>query len=147
MDEFTRNVPISLGTFIGHHQSLSASAKNVLSRVFKSFFSVFYITLQNYVNAELDKSVLLMTSNEFKKTEHYQRKWNIIKKIRILNKKNNNAYTLNFHSECPFRYERIVIKTLISRAKQRSSLRTIFLNELRNIKQTHLNYGFPNLTI
>ena len=33
----------------------------------------FFITLQNYVNTKLDKTEMLMTSNEFK-TERYQ--WN-----------------------------------------------------------------------
>ena len=52
--------------------------------------------------------------------------------------------TLNFQSECPFRSKRTIIKTLISRAKLLSSSRTIFLNELKNIKQTLINNGFPN---
>ena len=47
-------------------------------------------------------------------------------------------------SECPFRYKRTIIKTLISRTKLPSSSRTIFLNELKNIKQTFINNGFPN---
>ena len=48
---------------------------------------------------------------------------------------NINPRTFNFQSECPFRYKRTIIKTLISRAKLLSPSRTTFLNEL-NIKQT-----------
>ena len=55
--------------------------------------------------------------------------------------------TLNFKSECPFRYKRTIIKTLISRAKQLSSRRTIFLNELKNIKQTLINNGFSTYIV
>ena len=57
---------------------------------------------------------------------------------------NINPCTFNFQSECPFRYKRAIIKTLISRAKLLSSSQTIFLNELKNIKQTLINNGFPN---
>ena len=60
---------------------------------------------------------------------------------------NTNPCTLNFQSECPFRYKRTIIKTLISRAKLLSSSRTIFLNELKNIKQTLINNGFPNYIV
>ena len=39
----------------------------------KEFFLNFFLTLQNYVNADLDKTEMLMTSNEFKtKIEYYQ---------------------------------------------------------------------------
>ena len=38
----------------------------------KSFFFFFLITLQNYINANLDKTEMLMTLNEFKKPERYQ---------------------------------------------------------------------------
>ena len=44
----------------------------------------------------------------------------------------------------PFHYKRTIIKTLNSRAKQLSSSRIIFLNELKNIKQTFINNAFPN---
>ena len=44
----------------------------------------------------------------------------------------------------PSAYKRSIIKTLISRAKLLSSSRTLFLNELKNIKQTLMNNGFPN---
>ena len=57
---------------------------------------------------------------------------------------NINPCTLNFQSECPFRYKRTIIKTLISRTKLLSSFWTLFLNELKNIKQTRMNNGFPN---
>ena len=46
---------------------------------------------------------------------------------------NINPCTLNFHSECPFRYQRTIIKTLISKATLLPSFRTIFLNELKKI--------------
>ena len=60
---------------------------------------------------------------------------------------NIDPCNLYFHSECPFRYKRTIIKTLISRAKLLSSCRTIFLNELKNIKQTLIYYGFPNYIV
>ena len=48
---------------------------------------------------------------------------------------NINPCTLNFQSECPFSYKKkTIIKTPISRATLLSSSRTIFLNELKNIK-------------
>ena len=57
-----------------------------------------------------------------------------------------NPSTLNFQSECPFHYKRTIIK-LISRAKLLSSSQTIFLKELKNIKQTLMNNGFPNYIV
>ena len=60
---------------------------------------------------------------------------------------NINPCTLSFQSECPFYYKRTIIKTLISRAKLLSSSQTIFLNELKNIKQTLINNGFPNYIV
>ena len=60
---FSKIVPSAFGPFIGHHQGLFACVKSV----FKVFFLVFLITLQNYVNAKFDKTEILMTSNEFKK--------------------------------------------------------------------------------
>ena len=60
------------------------------------------------------------------------------------NPTNINPCTLNFHNECSFRYKRTIIKTIISRAKLLSSSLTIFLKELKNIKQTLINNGFPN---
>ena len=59
---------------------------------------------------------------------------------------NINLCTLNFHSECPFCYKRTFVKSLISRGKLFSSYQTIFLNELRNIKQTLIN-EFPNYIV
>ena len=51
---------------------------------FKSLLKIFFfITVKKYLNAELDKTVSLMTSNEFEKKEQYQWKKNIIKKYRI----------------------------------------------------------------
>ena len=44
---------------------------------------------------------------------------------------NINPCTLNFQSECSFRYKRTIIKTLISRAKLLSSSQTNFLNKLK----------------
>ena len=39
---------------------------------------------------------------------------------------NNNAFAVNFKSECQFRYEKAIINNLISRAKLISSSKTIF---------------------
>ena len=55
VDEFTKIIPSAFGPFIGHHQMLLARVKSVLKEDFK-----FFITLQNYVNTELDKTELLM---------------------------------------------------------------------------------------
>ena len=63
---------------------------------------------------------------------------------------NTNPCTPNLQSERPlplYRYKRTIIATLISRAKLLSSPRTIFLNELKNIKQTLINNGFPNYIV
>ena len=60
---------------------------------------------------------------------------------------NINPCTLNFQSECSFRYKRMIIKTFISRAKLLSSSQTIFLNELKNIKRTLINNGFPTYIV
>ena len=43
--------------------------------------------------------------------------------------------------------KKTILKTFISRAKLQSSSRTIFLNELKNIKQTLINNGFPNYIV
>ena len=57
--------------------------------------------------------------------------------LHILKKPANiNPCPHNFHSECPFRYKRTIMKTLISRAKLLSSSLTVFLNKLEIIKQT-----------
>ena len=56
----------------------------------------------------------------------------------------NNSCTLNFKSECPFRYKKAIIHNLISRAKLISSSKTIFYKEVENIKQALINNGFPN---
>ena len=55
-----------------------------------------------------------------------------------------NSSTLNYKSECPYRYKTAVIKNFLQRAKLISSSRTLFLKELSNIKQTLVNNGFPN---
>ena len=60
---------------------------------------------------------------------------------------NINPCTLNFQSKCLFRYKRTIIKTLISRAKLLSSSQTNFLYQLKNIKQTLINNGFPNYIV
>ena len=59
---------------------------------------------------------------------------------------NNNSCTLNFKSECPFRYKKTIINSLISRAKLISS-KTIFYKEVENIKQALINNGFPNYIV
>ena len=56
----------------------------------------------------------------------------------------NNSCTLNFKSECPFRYKKAIINNLIFRAKLISSSKTIFYKEVENIKQALINNGFPN---
>ena len=58
-----------------------------------------------------------------------------------------NSCLINYKSECPFRYKTAVIKNLIKRSKLISSSNTIFYNELRKIKQTLVNNGFPNHVI
>ena len=60
---------------------------------------------------------------------------------------NINPSNRNFHSECPFRYKRTIIKILISRAKLLSSSQIVILTELKNIKQTLNNNGFPNYIV
>ena len=50
----------------------------------------------------------------------------------------NKSFTLNFNSQCPFRYKKAIINNLISRAK------TVFGKEVENIKQSLINNGFPN---
>ena len=60
---------------------------------------------------------------------------------------NINPFTLDFQSENPFRYKRTIIKTLISWTKVLSSSRTMFLNELKDIKRTLINNGFPNYIV
>ena len=60
---------------------------------------------------------------------------------------NINPCALNFQNECPFRHKRTILKTLISRAKLQSPSRNIFLNELKNIKQTLINNGSPSYIV
>ena len=72
MDEFTKIVPSAFGLFIGHHQGLFACVKSFFLNI---FFLVLFITLQYDVNVKLDKTEMLMTSNELKKKlERNQRK-------------------------------------------------------------------------
>ena len=59
----------------------------------------------------------------------------------------NNSFTLNFKSECPFRYKKAIIRNLISRAKLISTSQTIFYKEVENIKQALINNGFPNYIV
>ena len=60
---------------------------------------------------------------------------------------NNNFCTLNFKSECPFRYKKGIINNLIFRAKLISSPKTIFYKEIENIKQALINNEFPNYIV
>ena len=73
----------------------------------------------------------------------------IITSLPPLTKKpsSNNSCTLNFKSECPFRYKKAIIHNLISRAKLISSSKTIFYKEVENIKQALINNGFPNYIV
>ena len=57
-----------------------------------------------------------------------------------------NSCTLNFKSECLFRYKKAIIHNLISHAKLISS-KTIFYKEIENIKQALINNGFPNYIV
>ena len=56
---------------------------------------------------------------------------------------NNNSCTLNFKSECPFRYKKAIINNLISHAKLISS----FYKEVEYIKQALIHNGFPNYIV
>ena len=60
---------------------------------------------------------------------------------------NINTCTLNFQSEYPFHYKRTIIKALISRVQLLSSSWTIFLNELKSIKQALIYNGFLNYIV
>ena len=73
----------------------------------------------------------------------------IITSLPLLTKKpsSNNSCTLNFKSECPFRYKKAIIHNLISSAKLISSSKTIFYKEVENIKQALINNGFPNYIV
>ena len=46
----------------------------------------------------------------------------------------NYSCTLNFKSECPFRYKKAIIHNLISRAKLIFSSKTIFYKEVEILK-------------
>ena len=59
----------------------------------------------------------------------------------------NNSCTLNFKRECSFWYKKSIINNQISRAKLISSSKIIFCKELKNIKQTLINKGFPNYIV
>ena len=50
---------------------------------------------------------------------------------------NNNSCTLSFKSECSFRYKKVIINNLISRAKLISSFKTIFYKEMKNKTNSH----------
>ena len=60
VDELTKIVPSSFGPFIGHHQGLLECIKSVFFKGFERVILGFFITLQNGVNAELDKTEMLM---------------------------------------------------------------------------------------
>ena len=49
----------------------------------------------------------------------------------------NNSCTLNFKSECPFRYKKAIIHNLISRAKLISSSKTIFYRVRKHKTGSH----------
>ena len=67
--------------------------------------------------------------------------------LRTKKPSNNNSCTLNFKSECPFKYKKAIINNLISRAKLISSSKIIFYKEIENIKQALINNGFPNYIV
>ena len=60
VDEFTKIVQSAFGPFIGHHQGLFAYVKSVFLRSLLKSLLGFFITLQNYINTELDKTEMLM---------------------------------------------------------------------------------------
>ena len=59
----------------------------------------------------------------------------------------NNPCIVNYKSECPHWYKIAIIKNLLNYAKQISSFNEIFYNELKDIKQTLINSGFPNYLV
>ena len=65
-------------------------------KIFLKRFLGYFITLQNYVSAKLDKIEMLMILNEFR-IERYQRKY-IIKKKRTLKKNLRHFKTLSLFS-------------------------------------------------
>ena len=73
----------------------------------------------------------------------------IITSLPLLTKKPtyNNFCTLNFKRACRFRYKKAIINLLISCAKLISFSKTIFFKEIKNIKQTLINNGFPNYIV
>ena len=101
---------------------------NTIQEIFQNN-SVLNFTQEININNKIPFLVVLIdTSNiDWFITSTYKKSTNI------------NPWTLNFQSECPFHYKRTIIKALISRAKLLSSFRTIFLNELKNMKQTLIN--------
>ena len=90
VDAFIKIVLSAFKPFIGHHQGLFVCVKSVFFSFFFLLFKFFrfFITLQNYVNAKLDKTEIPMTLNKFK-TECYHC-CNVIKKNL---KTSNTLYT------------------------------------------------------
>ena len=71
-DKYSKIVPSTCRLFIGHYQELHAYMKSFLKEFFR-----FFITLQNYVNADLDKTEMLMNLKKKKRMlsteiEYYQ---------------------------------------------------------------------------
>ena len=98
--------------------------------------SVLTFTHELNVNNKIPFLDVLIDTNGFKfETSTYKKPTSI------------NSCLINYKSECPFRYKTAVIKNLIKRSKLISSSNTIFYNELRKIKQTLVNNGFPNHVI
>ena len=110
--------------------SFSPIALMKLTQTFENN-SVLHLTQEININNKIPfLGVLIDTSNIDRFiTSTYKKPTNI------------NLCTLNFQSKCLSRFERTIIKTLISRAKLLSSSRAIFLNELKNIKETLINNG------
>ena len=66
VDEFNKIVPSDFRFFYRPSSGFVCMCKEIFfMRFFKEFFRIF-ITLQNYPNAKLDKTEMLITSNEFK---------------------------------------------------------------------------------
>ena len=58
---------------------------------------------------------------------------------------NDNSTLPNYHRECPQKYKIAIIKNLIHRVFYISSSKTIFYQELTNIKQALVSNNVPIL--
>ena len=105
VDEFTKIVPRTFRPIIGHYLGLLACIKSVFLRVFVRVFRLF-ITLQNYINSELDKTEMLMNlkNRKLSKEIEYYKKYGIFRKRKL------NSLASQFYPTLRFR-NFVVIKT------------------------------------